>query len=74
MTNTELVLNMLAELSVTEISEATDPDTMEQHKSVARQGGEIAKNARQELEEKTGRKVVSPLNAKDGIRLSTDEE
>ncbi len=74
MTNTELVLNMLAELSVTEISEATDPDTMEQHKSVARQGGEIAKNARQELEEKTGRKVVSPLNAKDGICLSTSDK
>lgn len=66
MTNKELVLNMLAELSTKEISEATDPDSFQAHKQVARQGGEVARNARLELEEKTGKKVVSPLNAKGG--------
>ena len=76
MTNKELVLNMLAELSTKEISEVTDPDTFHQHKQVARQGGEVARNARLELEAKTGKKVISPLNAKYGILLEggTDEE
>jgi hypothetical protein len=67
MTNTELVLNMLAELSTTRISETTNPETIEEHGDVARQGGEIAYNARIELESKTGKKVISPLNAKQGI-------
>lgn len=67
MTNTELVLNMLAELSTTRISETTNPDTMDKHEQVAKQGGEIARNARLELEAKTGEKVISPLNAKKGI-------
>ncbi len=69
MTNKELVLNMLAELSTKEISEATDPDSFPQHKQVAKQGGEVARNARLELESKTGRKVISPLSVKDGILL-----
>jgi len=73
MTNKELVLNMLAELSTKEISEATEPDTFNEHINVAKQGGEIARNARLELEEKTGKQVVSPLNAKDGIMLKGDE-
>jgi hypothetical protein len=64
MTNRELVLNMLAELSTKDISEATDPKTMRQHAEVARQGGQVARNARLELEQKTGQKVVTPLNAK----------
>ena len=67
MTNTELVLNMLAELSTKRISEATNPEAMDEHAEVAKQGGEIARNARLELEAKTGEKVVSPLNAKKGI-------
>lgn len=67
MTNTELVLNMLAELSTKRISETTNPDSMTEHEQVAKQGGEIARNARLELEAKTGEKVVSPLNAKQGI-------
>jgi len=71
MTNTELVLNMLAELSTTRISETTNPETIEEHGDVARQGGEIAYNARIELESKTGKKVISPLNAKQGI-ISND--
>jgi len=67
MTNTELVLNMLAELSTKRISETTNPDSMDEHANVAKQGGEIARNARLELEAKTGEKVISPLNAKKGI-------
>jgi len=67
MTNTELVLNMLAELSTTRISETTNPESFDEHSQVAKQGGEIARNARLELEAKTGEKVISPLNAKKGI-------
>ena len=67
MTNTELVLNMLAELSTKRISESTNPDSMDEHAQVAKQGGEIARNARLELEAKTGEKVISPLNAKQAI-------
>ena len=67
MTNKELVLNMLAELSTKEISESREPDTFEGHIQVAADGGLIARNARLELEEKTGKQVVSPLNAKNGI-------
>ncbi len=73
MTNKELVLNMLAELSTKEISEVTDPDSFQEHKQVARQGGEVARNARLELEAKTGKKVVSPINAKDGMMLDLPE-
>lgn len=73
MTNKELILNMLAELSTKEISEATDPDTMDEHKSVARQGGEVARNARLELEAKTGKKVVTSQNAKTHRQLKNDE-
>jgi hypothetical protein len=64
MTNKELVLNMLAELSTKEISETTNPESFPEHEDVARRGGNIAKDARLKLEAETGRKVVSPLNAK----------
>jgi mannose/fructose-specific phosphotransferase system component IIA len=64
MTNTELILNMLAETSTKDISQAVDPKTFEESKKVAKQGGTIAGNARKELEEKTGKKVVTGLNAK----------
>jgi len=64
MTNTELILSMLAEASTKDISEATKPDSFEASKKVAKQGGHVAKVARKELESKTGKKVVSPLNAK----------
>jgi len=74
MTNTELVLNMLAELSTTRISETTNPDSMEEHAKVAKHGGEIARNARLELETKTGEKVISPLNAKQGILKDKNNE
>jgi len=64
MTNTELILSMLAEASTKDISEATMPDSFEASKKVAKQGGNVAKVALKELESKTGKKVVSPLNAK----------
>jgi len=64
MTNKELVLNMLAELSTKEISEVVQPDTFDEHIDVAHQGGTIARNARMELEQRTGKAVVSSLNAK----------
>ena len=72
MTNRELVMNMLAELSTKEISESQNPETFGDHIGVARQGGEIARNARMELEAKTGKPVVSPLNAKKGLLLNKD--
>jgi prophage antirepressor-like protein len=73
MTNTELVLNMLAELSTKNISEASNPETYDQHKKVAVQGGEVARNARKELEQKTGKSAISSLNAKSGMMLGKDE-
>lgn len=74
MTNKELVLNMLAELSTKEISESRNPETFAQHAEIAQQGGGIARNARLELEEKTGKSVISPLNAKAGLLLNRKEE
>ena len=64
MTNEELVLNMLAELSTTSITKAKDPQNIEENMQCATEGGEVARVAREQLESKTGRKVVSPLSAK----------
>ena len=72
MTNMELILSMLAEESTREISAATLPRNMMEHHRVAASGGGVAKNARLELERKTGRKVVSPLNASDTGALGVD--
>jgi len=69
MTNTELILNMLAEASTKDISEAVQPKDFEESKKVAKQGGKVAKVARKELEAKTGKKVVSSLNAKSALAL-----
>lgn len=74
MTNKELVLNMLAELSTKEISEISDPETFNDHIDIAQQGGEVARNARLELEAKTCKRVISPLNAKSGILLKGKSE
>ena len=63
MTTLELVLNMLAEATTTEISKATEPKTFAQNKEVARQGGSVAGNARKEIESKTGRPVISKKTA-----------
>ena len=64
MTNLELVLNMLAEASTTEISKKKKPKNLEENKNIARQGGIIAGNTRKAIEAKTGKKVVSSQNAK----------
>ncbi len=64
MTNTELILNMLAEASAKDISQAVEPKNFDENKKVAEQGGNVANVARKELEAKTGQKVVSSLNAK----------
>ncbi|MFV0584251.1 MAG: Bro-N domain-containing protein [Parabacteroides gordonii] len=74
MTNTELVLNMLAELSTTKISETQNPDTFNEHADVARRGGNIARDARLKLEEETGKEVVTPLNAKAVIQLNSNDD
>lgn len=64
MTNEELVLNMLAELSTTSITKAKDPQSFEENQQYAAEGGNVAFVARQELEAKTGRSVITPLSAK----------
>lgn len=74
MTNKELVLNMLAELSTKEISESSNPKNFSDHMQNAVDGATIAKNARIELEQKTGKSVVTPLNARDGIGLEADSK
>ena len=65
MTNLELVLSMLAEATTTEISKEKKPNTFSESKKIAKQGGTIAGNTRKEIEEKTGKNVISPLNTKE---------
>ncbi|HEY5406293.1 MAG TPA: Bro-N domain-containing protein [Ginsengibacter sp.] len=69
MTNIELILNMLAEASTKDISAAVTPEDFEASKKVARQGGNVARVARKELEARTGRKVVTALNARSALQL-----
>ncbi len=64
MTNLELVLNMLAEASTAEISKEKKPKNLRENKIVAKKGGTVAKKAREEIEKNTGKKVISPKNAK----------
>jgi len=68
MTNLELVFNMLAEASTTEISKKETPNTFDDSKKIAHRGGRVAGVARKELEEQTGQKIVSPLSAKKVIK------
>lgn len=63
MTSTELILNMLAEASTKDISQANDPKDFEQSKTIAKQGGNVAKVAREELEKQIGKSVISSDNA-----------
>jgi hypothetical protein len=70
MSNTELILNMLAEASTKDISAAVKPAGFEASKKVAKQGGNVAKVALKELETKTGKKVVTALNAKTVLQLN----
>ena len=64
MTNKELIMSMLAELSTKEISEAVQPQTLDDHEDVAKRGGGVARQARLKLEAETGKKLVSPQSAK----------
>ena len=73
MTNKELIMSMLAELSTKEISEAVQPQTMDEHESVAKRGGGVARQARLKLELETGKKLVSTQNAKQLRLLSQDK-
>ncbi|HSV43727.1 MAG TPA: hypothetical protein VLJ10_04150, partial [Candidatus Bathyarchaeia archaeon] len=72
MTNLELVLNMLAEASTTEISQAKQPKTFPENKKVARQGGAVAGKARKAIESKSGRKVISQENYLKRIQSKKD--
>ena len=73
MTNKELIMSMLAELSTKEISEAVQPQTLDEHESVAKRGGGVARQARLKLEAETGKKLVSPQNAKQLRQISQDK-
>jgi len=74
MSNLELVLNMLAEATTTEISKEKRPITFSENKKIAQQGGTIAGNTRKEIEEKTGKKVVNKLNAADYLENKKELE
>jgi len=72
MTNLELVLNMLADTSTTELSKKEKPETLSENKKIAQKGGSVAGNARKDLEKKLGESVISPLNAND-LRKRLDD-
>lgn len=72
MSTLELVLNMLAEATTTELTHATDPQGLEENKKVAQEGGSIAGDARKSIEKRTGKPVISPKNAIDFAKLIED--
>lgn len=72
MTTLEIVLNMLAEATTTELTKTTNPKGLEENRKVAKEGGGIAGNARKEIEERTGKPVISPKNAVDMSKLIED--
>ena len=74
MTNIELVLNMLAEVTTTAISKSKEPETFNESLSIAKEGGSVAKNARTDIENRIGKTVISPLNAKDKPALEVKDE
>lgn len=74
MTNIELVLNMLAEVTTTAISRQEQPGTFDENKAVARRGGKVAKNARTDIETQLGKSVISPLNANDKLALEVKQD
>ena len=76
MTNIELVLNMLAEVTTTALSKQEKPETFAQNKTIAKRGGNVAKNAKRDIESQLGRSVISPLNAsnKPALEVKTEEE
>ena len=73
MTNVELVLNMLAEVTTTAISKSREPETFEESRQIAVEGGSVANDARKNIEARTGKSVISPLNAKDKRALEVKE-
>ena len=73
MTNIELVLNMLAEVTTTAISKREQPDTFEESKTIAKRGGKVAKNARTDIESQLEQSVISPLNASDKPALEVKD-
>ena len=74
MTNLELVLNMLAEVTTTAISKSKEPETFNESLTIAKEGGSVAKNARTDIENRIGKSVISPLNAKDKPALEVKDE
>jgi hypothetical protein len=74
MSNLELVLNMLAEASTTEISKKKQPEGIEENKDIARKGGNAAKQARLEIEKQTGEAIVSANNAKNILDKPKDDQ
>ena len=72
MTTLEIVLNMLAEATTTELTKATNPKGLEENKKVAKKGGSVAGNARKEIEKETGKPVITSKNAMDLSRLIED--
>lgn len=76
MTNIELVLNMLAEVTTTAISKQENPKSFEDNKKIARRGGSVASDAKKRYEEETGKKAISPLNAdnKNLLEIKPDED
>lgn len=76
MTNIELVLNMLAEVTTTAISKQENPKSFEDNKQIARRGGSVASDAKKRYEEETGKKAISPLNAdnKHLLEIKSDED
>lgn len=74
MTNIELVLNMLAEVTSTAISKQEEPETFEENRKVAIRDGKVANSAKEEYEKETGLKVVSELNAKDKLALEINNK
>ena len=69
MSTMEIVLNMLAEATTTELTKASNPNGLEENKIVAKEGGTIAGNTRKEIESKTGKSVVTPKNAIDFAKI-----
>lgn len=74
MTNVKLVLNMLAEVTTTAISKSRKPESFVESKEIAKEGGDVAKDARLNIEKKTGAKVISSANAKDKLQLDIKPE
>lgn len=74
MTNTELILNMLAETATTDISKAKNPEGFAENVQIAEQGGKVARAAREQLESQLGRSIISPLNAKKVLKINQESE